>query len=258
MTGWIEFARGPLFRLCFALMFLGLLRILLLTLLGVREAYQRSSDKIVSWKEIRYQTLSWLFPVARLFRQRPIYSLFSFAFHVGMILTPIFLASHILLWRNSVGFGWPALPQRLANWLALLVIFAGLGLFLGRVLHPAARKLSGFQEFLWPLLLVMPFVTGYISSNVILFPRTYQELLLVHILSGDFILLLIPFTKLAHCMLAPLSQLVTGIAWKFPAGAGDRVAETLGFLDRPTWMPKARLAEVLAASEPAKKEDDRK
>ncbi len=245
MTAWIDFARGPLFRLSFALMALGLLRIVLLTLAGVREGYQNSSDKIVAWKEVRRQTLGWLFPMARLWRQRPIYSLISFLFHAGMIVTPLFLASHILLWRNALGIGWAALPRRLANWLTLLVIFAGAGLFLGRLLSPAARKISKAQDFLWPLLIAAPFVTGYIASNAILSPRTYQEFLLVHLYAGDLILLMIPFTKLAHCVLAPLSQLVTAVAWKFPAGAGDRVAETLGFGDRPTWLPKARLTAEL-------------
>ena len=258
MTAWIDFARGPLFRLCFALMVLGLLRIFLVTLLGVKEAYQRNSDKIVSWKEIRRQTLGWLFPVGRLWRQRPIYSVISFVFHIGMIVTPFFLASHILLWRNAVGFGWPALPQTVANWLALLVLFTGTGIFLGRVLPSAARKLSKLQDFLWPLLIMTPFATGYIASNAVISPRTYQEMMVIHIYAGDLILLMIPFTKLAHCVLAPLSQLVTGIAWKFPAGAGDRVAETLGFADRPTWVPKARLATEPDVVEPAEKGEIRK
>jgi nitrate reductase gamma subunit len=258
VTPWIDFARGPLFRLSFALMILGLLRIFLVTLLGVKEAYQRNSDKIVSWKEIRNQTIRWLFPLGRLWSERPIYSLFSFLFHVGMIVTPLFLVSHVLLWRNSVGFSWPALPQTLANWLTLLVIFAGTGIFLGRVLHSGTRKLSKFQDFLWPLLIMTPFVTGYIASNAVIRPRTYQEMMLVHIYAGDFILLMIPFTRLAHCVLAPLSQLVTGVAWKFPAGAGDRVAETLGFADRPTWVPKARLATAPDAAAPAGKGESRK
>jgi len=239
-------------------MVLGLLRIVINTLLGVKEAYQRNPDKVVSWKEILRQTLGWLIPVGRLWKQRPIYSAISFLFHVGMIITPIFLASHILLWRNAVGFGWPALPLRVANWLALLVISTGAGIFLGRALHPGARKLSKFQDYLWPLLIMTPFVTGYIASNAVISPRTYQEMMLVHIYSGDLILLMIPFTKLAHCVLAPLSQLVTGIAWKFPAGAGDRVAETLGFADRPTWVPQARLATEPVMAEMAKKGEIRK
>ncbi len=247
MTAWIDFARGPLFRLCFALMVLGLLRIFLLTLFQVRGAYKTNPDKIISWREIRYQTLGWLFPIFRLWRQRPVYSTVSFLFHVGLIVTPVFLASHILLWRQSMGVSWAALPQEAANWLALLVIFAGAWLFLGRILYPASRRVSKPQDFFWPLLIMTPFVTGYIASNAVISPRTYQEMMLVHIYSGDLILLLIPFTKLAHCVLMPLSQLVTGIAWKFPAGAGDRVAETLGFAERPTWLPNSRLSAGLSS-----------
>lgn len=223
-------------------MVLGLLRLLLNTWLEIRDAYRRSADRIINWKEIRNQTLGWLFPVFRLWKQRPIYSFFSFLFHVGMIVTPLFLAAHILLWRKATGIGWAALPQQLANWLTLLVIVTGLAIFFGRCCYSPARKISRAQDYLWPLLLVLPFATGYIASNAVISPRTYQEVFLVHVLAGDAIFLLIPFTKLAHCVLAPLSQVVTGIAWKFPAGAGDRVVETLGFPDRPTWVPKARLA----------------
>jgi len=97
VTGWIEFGRGPLFLLCFTLMLLGLARILLLTSLGIIEAYGRSPDKIIPWKEVRNQTLAWLFPIGRLWRLRPFYSLCSFLFHAGLIVTPLFLASHILL-----------------------------------------------------------------------------------------------------------------------------------------------------------------
>jgi hypothetical protein len=68
--------------------------------------------------------------------------------------------------------------------------------------------------------------------------------MLIHVYSADLVMALIPFTKIAHCVLTPLSQLVTGIAWKFPAGAGDRVAATLGYADRPSWAPKSRLSDA--------------
>ncbi len=69
-------------------------------------------------------------------------------------------------------------------------------------------------------------------------PAAYQSLMLLHVYSADLIMLLIPFTKIAHCVLAPLSQVVTAMAWKFPAGAGDRVAATLGYADRPAGWQK--------------------
>ena len=99
---WIEFGRGPLFRIAFSLMLLGLLRSVVLTVIGIAEAYRRSPDKIVSWREVRRQTIAWLFPVTRLWRQRPVYSTVSFLFHVGLLLVPPFLFAHVLLWKRSV------------------------------------------------------------------------------------------------------------------------------------------------------------
>ena len=229
MDAWIEFGRGPLFRLCFALMLLGLARIIELTIIGMIEAYRRNDDKIINWRELIGKTFSWLFPITRLLRKRPVYSLVSFLFHTGLILTPLFLAAHVLLWEKSVGFAWFSIPQSIADYLTLIVIVGGLTLFRMRVLYQPARAISRKQDYIWPLLLVIPFLTGYMCVNSRISPATYQWMMLIHIFSGDLIMVMIPFTKIAHCILTPLSQLVTGIGWKFPRGAGDKVIETLGY-----------------------------
>jgi nitrate reductase gamma subunit len=246
---WIEFGRGPLFRISFGLMLLGLLRIFVLTFVGVAEAYGRNPDRIVNWRDVRNQTLGWLFPINRLWRKRPVYSIVSLFFHVGLLLVPLFLAAHVLLWRRATGFAWPAIPQRLANYLALVVIVTGLGLFAGRLANRAARTLSRRQDLAWPLLLIVPFLTGYVCANVAITAKTYDSMMLVHVYSADLIMLLIPFTKIAHCVLAPLSHVVTAVAWKFPAGAGDQVAATLGYADRPTWLKDARLSAGIPSDE---------
>ena len=103
MESWIAFGRGPLFRIAFSLMLLGLLRIFVNTIIGVVEAYRRSSDKIINWREVRHQTVAWLFPIGRLWRARPLYSTLSLLFHIGLLLVPVFLAAHVLLWKLSVG-----------------------------------------------------------------------------------------------------------------------------------------------------------
>lgn len=253
MEGWLEFGRGPLFRLSFALMLLGLLRILFLTVVGMVEAYRRNPDKILPWRDMTLKTAGWLVPIVRLFRKRPFYSVVSFLFHIGLILVPLSFSAHALIWEQGVGFAWPALPHTAADVLTLTVIVAGLALFIGRVVPSGARAISRRQEFIWPLLLVVPFATGYLCIHFEIEPRTYQWLMLVHIYVGNLILAMIPFTKIAHCVLLPLSQYVSGIAWKFPAGAGDRVAATLGYADRPTWVERPRVAthEVTAPSEGA-------
>jgi nitrate reductase gamma subunit len=241
LESWIDFGGGPLFRLCFSLMILGLLRILFLTLFGAVQAFRQSADRILPWKDMAVRTATWLIPATRLFTKRPLYSAVSFAFHLGLIATPLLLAAHVLLWRRALGFGWPTLPQNWANWLTLTVVATGLALFLGRAGHRGARALSRGQDYLWPLLLIVPFLTGYGASNLALSPESHQAVMLIHIYSANLIMVLIPFTKIAHCVLMPLSHLVTGISWKFPAGAGDRVAATLGYADRGSWVPKSRL-----------------
>jgi nitrate reductase gamma subunit len=241
VESWIDFGRGPLFRIAFSLMLLGLLRIFINTIIGVVEAYRRNPDKIVNWREVRRQTVAWLFPIGRLWRARPLYSTLSLLFHIGLLLVPVFLAAHVLLWKHSIGLAWPALPQKIANDLTLLVVVTGIGLFAGRIADAGSRKLSRWQDIIWPPLLIVPFITGYICSNFAVGPRGYQAAMLLHVYTADLIMVMIPFTKIAHCVLSPLSQIVTAVAWKFPAGAGDRVAATLGYADCPVWLKDSRL-----------------
>ncbi len=241
MEFWIQFGRGPVFAAAFALMVLGLTRVFLLTVIGMLEAYVKSWDRLVNWKEVARQTVNWLLPILRLWRTRPIYSTLSLLFHVGLLLVPLFAAAHVLMWRSSVGFAWKALPQKPADVLTVLTLITGIGLLLGRVASSASRTISRPQEYFWPALLLIPFATGFVCSHGAISANAYQELMLLHVYSADLILALIPFTKIAHCVLAPLSQSVTAVAWKFPSGAGDRVAATLGYAECPSWIPQARL-----------------
>ena len=97
---------------------------------------------------------------------RPVYSTLSLLFHVGLLLVPLFLAAHVLLWKRSIGLAWPMLPQVVSNDFTLLVVVTGLGLFIGRVANADSRKLSRWQDIAWPPLLMVPFITGYICSNL--------------------------------------------------------------------------------------------
>jgi nitrate reductase gamma subunit len=243
LEGWIQFGRGPLFRFAFVLMVLGLLRLLVLTLIGVWEVWRTTPDIRMPWRDVARNTLGWLIPAGRLWRRRPLYSTVSFAFHIGLLLVPLTLAAHVRLWKGALGFAWPPIPYSLANWLTLAVIVTGLTLTLARALDAGSRSLSRAQDFAWPLLLVVPFLSGYLCSNAALSPQAYRGFLLLHIYSADLILLLIPFTKIAHCVLAPFSQLVSAMSWKLSPGAGDRIEQTLGYADRPTWIEGSRLAE---------------
>jgi nitrate reductase gamma subunit len=222
-------------------MVLGLLRLLWLTGVGIVEAYLRNSDRGLAYREIVRQTLGWAFPIRRVGWARPLYSIASVLFHVGLLSVPLLLQAHVGLWQSAIGIGWPTLPRVAADVLTLLTVVAALALFVGRVGDRRSRAISQVQDFVWPLLLAVPFVSGYACANLTLAPRTYQATMLLHLLSANAVMFLLPFTKIAHCVLQPLSQLVTAVSWKFVPEAGDRVAATLGFADRPSWTEKPRL-----------------
>jgi nitrate reductase gamma subunit len=208
-------------------MLFGLFRILLLDIWGAYIAYRKAGDKSMPWKLIIRRGLEWFFPVNRVARNRPVYSIFSIFFHVGLILVPIFLFAHVQLWKHGIGISWFTLSYNWAFWLTLSTIVFGFGLFIGRLFNKTSSFLSRKQDYFWPLLLLIPFITGFICAHLNICPKIYQLFMFVHILSANFIFLLIPFTKIAHCVLMPLSQVICTLAWKFPPDTDKDIAATL-------------------------------
>jgi nitrate reductase gamma subunit len=227
MEALLDFAKGPLFRFTFALMMLGLLRILVLDIWGVISSYRKAGDKSMPWGLVVRRSLQWFVPVNRVFHNRPVYSVLSILFHIGLILVPLFLYAHVLLWERAIGIVWPTLPKMAADILTGLVIATAILLFIGRVANRSSSFLSRKQDYLWPLLLMIPFATGFVCTNLSVSPSLYHIFMLIHILSGELIFVLIPFTKIAHCVLMPLSQFICILAWKFPAETDDDICTTL-------------------------------
>ena len=227
MDALLDFFRGPVFRFALAIMILGLIRVLFLDLFNLVVAYRRAGDKTMPWGYIRRRTFRWLFPFRQVFVNRPFYSIFSMLFHVGLLAVPFFLFAHVNLWREAVGFGWPTLPKEVADWLTLGTIVCAVALVIGRIAYKASRFISRKQDFLWPVLLLVPFISGYACANLGLSATVYQVSMLIHIIAGELIFVLLPFTKIAHCILLPLSQIVSGVAWRFPAETDELVATTL-------------------------------
>ncbi len=227
MESLLHFARGPLFRLCFMIMLLGLARILFLDLWEAYRAYRKAGDKKMPWRLIVRRGLEWAFPMKRIWRNPQLYSFVSILFHIGLILVPVFLFAHIDLWKSSIGISWPALPFRWALWLTISTIVCAAVLLIERLSVKAIHSLSRGQDYFWLILLLFPFVTGFVCANLKIGAGLYQFLMLVHVLSGDVIFLLIPFTKMAHCVLAPFSQIIDALAWKFPPATDQDILDTL-------------------------------
>ena len=230
MNSALEFARGPLFVSCFLLMFLGLGRLIFLRGWEYRQSWLRASNTRFPMAKALREIGVWLFPPAHLHgisRVSQVIGMLSFFFHVGLILVPLFLVDHAVLWTRSVGLSWWTLPSPAADALTLLTILAALGLFIIRVFHGAARFMSHPADYLLLILLAVPFVSGVLASHPLWNPFAYKATMLVHVLAGNMVMAVMPFTKLAHAVLFPFERVSSDVYWRFPAGAGDLVSKAL-------------------------------
>ncbi len=228
----IDLARGPLFQISLAVCVLGLAYRIGTTVYQLAAAWRRAGDRELPLGAVARATLSWLFP-RRLLRARPLYSAASIVFHAGIILLPLFLAGHVTLWQASIHVPWPVLGRGAADVLTVAAMAALVAVLLGRLVFRAARALTGPQDVGVLVLLLALTAAGFLAAHPELSPFGARTLLLVHVLLGDLALILTPTTKLAHCALVPLTQLVFEVGWHFPAASGRHVATALGKENEP-------------------------
>jgi nitrate reductase gamma subunit len=227
MDAWLEWARGPCFRAALIFMILGLIRHVAVTLWEMGRVLHRAGDRTLPGRKLAAATFAWLFPPGRL-KDRLLFGLTTFAYHVAIVLVPLFLAGHVALWRAALGFGWPALPNAAADVLTLVALATAVLLVVQRAAAPDARRLSRLPDHLIHLVIAIPFASGYLAMHPAVNPFPYEATLLVHVLSANLLLVLIPLTKLSHCTLLPGMQLASELAWHWPRDAGSRVGAALG------------------------------
>ena len=226
MPTWLAVAKGPAFCLALVVLVLALLRLGLLSTWGMVTAIRRAADRRIPYVQIGKMTLSWLFPIRRLHRTRPVFSYASFILHLGIIFAGLFLSNHISILRANVGVTWLSIYRPILDGLTVVAIFAGTYLLLFRIYVASARSLSQTMDYILLLLILSIFISGYMAGRA-WNPIPYDSLMLLHTINGIVLLILMPFTKIAHCVLYPLIRLGSEIAWHLAPQGGSDVIKTL-------------------------------
>jgi len=232
MEAWVEWARGPAFVFAFTFMLLGLLRHAALTFWEVIRVMRRAGDKSLPYRQVFVTTIKWLFPVSKI-KNRFFFSLTSILFHIAILIVPIFLAGHIALWARGLGISWPAISNPAADVLTILAVVTAIALVIQRLAARATRALSRSQDYALPLIIAVPFVSGFLLMHPAINPFSYLATLFVHVMSANLVLVLIPITKLSHAVLIPGVQAVSEVAWHWPPDAGSKLAADLGKEEEP-------------------------
>lgn len=141
----------------------------------------------------------------------------GYVLHIGLALVFLGYAPHIAFVRRVTGLGWPALPDSVM-YLAAAATFVALLLALAmRLTDPVRRKISGADDYLTWVIVLLPMFTGMAvlnepSASVLARDHViYRGPLAVHLLTLELLLVWFPFGKLMHAVLFVFSRGATGV-----------------------------------------------
>lgn len=217
-----QFASGPMFRFCFALMVLGLARKLLLFGYGRTMVMKIARDQTMVIGPALQESVRWFVPLGKASPKGAFFTLVSVLFHAGLILVPIFLEGHLLLVRRATGIFWPVLPGGMADSLTILALAAAVVLLSLRTFRPALRTISGYQDYGFPVLIFLIFASG-LSASLSFDPFSYSGTMFFHAMAGNFLMAMLPFSKMSHGILFPFVRLCNLAAWKLAPGSPGRI-----------------------------------
>jgi nitrate reductase gamma subunit len=143
--------------------------------------------------------LHWLLPWGSAsMRQQPVFTFVAFVFHITLLSVPIFLDAHNILWEESWGMGLWSLPDALADMMTVIVLLSIIFLVIRRIVRSEVRILTETWDYVLLGLTALPFLTGFLAYHQF---GPYELMMILHLLTAEIILILIPFTKLAHMIL---------------------------------------------------------
>ncbi len=187
--------RGPLVWIAF-IVFIGgsIYKIRKLVLLAKGE---KVVLPFINLKATLLSLLHWLIPFAsRNWRIRWPITILTFLFHICLVFTPILLLSHNILVYESWGITWWTLPEGLADIMTLVVVITCIIFLLRRFFAPEVKFVTFDSDYLILAISFLPFLTGFLAYHQLLLQ--YKDMVILHMLFGEIMLIAIPFTRLGH------------------------------------------------------------
>ena len=201
------FVTGPLAWAAFILFIGGSLYRLLAMLILVN----KKEKFIFSYMSLGYSLRSiihWITPFAtENMRRHPVLTIVTFLFRICLIVTPIFLLSHVILWDESWDLSWWSLPDGVADIMTIIVIASCIFFFIRRLVSPEVQFVTSASDYLILVIVAAPFITGFFAYHQWF---AYKSFMILHILTGEIMLVAIPFTRLSHMLYSPFTRAYMG------------------------------------------------
>ncbi len=218
----LDFAQGPLFRAAFALLVLGVIRNALLAAFDAVTAYLALGGGPRFWHKLRLR-IAWHVAPSFLLRSanaphanfayHVLLDALALIFRIGAIIIPTFMIAHVHLWERGLGLSWPVLSATVTDVGALITIVTGAALFLGRLYSSTIRDIEPPWTFAKPLILVLPFFTGFLAMHPQWSPLSWHFVMLLHVCSACLVFIMIPFARLLASMHMSITDVLPEAAW---------------------------------------------
>ena len=201
-----ELVRGPFAWIALAIFILGsLYRVIFLLLTGKKESTPNYSKGA---KDAARSVLHGLLPFgSTTMRKQPLFTIVTFLFHLCVIILPIFLLAHIVLWYESWKILWWSLPDMLADAMTLWVMLACLYFIGRRLVVPEVKEVSRPGDVVLLIIILLTFLSGFLAYHQI---GPYRPILILHVISSEVLLVILPFSKLGHMLFFYFSRAYMG------------------------------------------------
>jgi nitrate reductase gamma subunit len=178
----------------------------------VRMLTSAKKDKVIyPYMSLKYglrSLLHWVVPFgSKNMRVRYETTIVTFAFHISVVLVPIFLTAHVAMIYSSWGAAWPTLSAGIADAMTVAVILACVFFLVRRLMLPEVRYVTYPSDYLLLAVAAAPFVTGFMARMQWF---DYDTVLIIHMITGCLMLIVIPFTRLSHMLFFPFTRAYMG------------------------------------------------
>lgn len=99
----------------------------------------------------------------------------------------------------AFGIKWFTFPEMVTDYMTVIFILCCLFLAGRRLVKAEVRFVTTMSDWLIIVLAATPFVTGYLAYNQYF---NYQIMMILHVISGEVLLIAIPLTRLSHMFYA--------------------------------------------------------
>lgn len=203
MNALYNFATGPLAWAAFAV-FIGGSVYRIWSMIQLAKQKEASFISYMSLPHALRSIFRWLIPYGTLgWKANPGITLATFIFHLCLFVLVIFTPAHEVLWDYAFGIRFPALSGTVSDILTLAVIAAGCFFLHRRLTNAQVRYITTGADWLALAIALAPFVTGFLAARQV---GDGQFMTLLHVLSGELMLVAIPFTRLSHALFQPFTR----------------------------------------------------